>query len=289
MNAYLAAFISSLIWAAATQFYARIVTKTSVFRFNFYKSLIALVCFFIASLLIGQLVPSWEAMQWLLLSGFIGFAVADLFIFYSFAKNGPARTLIFSAFSPALIAVYSYSILQKTLPTNKMIGLSFLILCLIFLGFERKRRKGKISLRIALLAVIGINLEALGIVFTKKAFLVDPNLSSMTANLYRVIPAVIFLGLVNHFTKIKILMSDLSNKMKLSIVFSSFMGTFLALYLFLYAISKYNHPSIISAIASLAPLYASIYEHWRDKELPNKYFVGAMISMGVGVFILLYG
>jgi drug/metabolite transporter (DMT)-like permease len=288
MNAYLAAFISSLLWSVATQFYARIVAKTSVFRFNFYKSVFAFTCFFIVSLLMGRLFASWEAIQWLLLSGFLGFAIADLFIFYSFAKNGPARTLIFSAFSPALIAIYSYSILQKTLPINKILGLSFLILCLIFMGLERKRRKGKLSLRIALLAIIGINLEALGVVFTKKAFIIDPAMSSMTANFYRVIPAVIILGLVNHFTKTRIWISDLSNKMRFSIVFSAFLGTFLALYLYLYAISKYAHPAIIAGLGSLAPLYASIYEHWRDKEMPNKYFIGAMLSMGVGVFLLLY-
>ena len=289
MSAYLAVFISSLLWAIATQFYARIVSKTSVFRFNFYKSVLAFVCFFIAALLMEELLPSWEAIKWLLISGFLGFAVADLFIFYSFAKNGPARTLIFSAFSPALIAVYSYPILQKTLPTSKIVGLSFLILCLVFLGLERKRRKGKISLRIAMLAIIGINLEALGVVFTKKAFMVDADLGSMTANLYRVMPAVIILGLVNYFTKTKMWISDLSNKMRFSIIFSSFIGTFIALYLYLYAISNYAHPAIIAGLLSLAPIYASIYEHWRDKELPNRYFIGAMISMGLGVFLLLYG
>ncbi|MEI6080226.1 MAG: DMT family transporter [bacterium] len=288
MSAYVAVFLSSFLWAIATQFYAKIVTKITVFRFNLYKSIFALVCFFIAAVFIGHIAPPPGTLLWLLLSGFLGFALADLFIFYSFSKNGPARTLIFSAFEPALIAVYSYFIIHQTLPLNKVVGLFFLLLCLFFMAMERKRR-GSFSLRVAALALIGINIESIGVVLTKKAFMIAPDMSSMTANLYRVIPAVVLLGILNYFKGVKFGVGDLSKKMNMGILFSSFLGTFLALYFYLYAISKGGHPSIIAGLASLTPFYASIYEHWRDKKLPNKYFVLALCSMVIGVSILLYG
>jgi drug/metabolite transporter (DMT)-like permease len=287
MSAYLAVFLSSFLWAIATQFYAKIVNKLTVFRFNFYKSVFALICFFIAAFAIGKLAPPAGTLSWLLWSGFLGFALADLFIFYSFAKNGPARTLMLSAFEPSLIAIYSYFIIHQALPWNKAIGLLFLIMCLVFMAMERKKT-GTLSLKVAVLALIGINLEALGVVFTKKAFLIAPEMSSMTANFYRVMPAIVFLGALNCFKGIKFGIGDLSVKMKASIVFSAFLGTFLALYFYLYALSSDLHPSIIAGLASLAPFYASIYEHWRDKKFPNKYFVLAFCSMVVGVFILIY-
>ena len=287
MSAYVAVLLSSFLWAIATQFYAKIVGKITVFRFNMYKSIFAFVCFFISALFIGHILPPPGTLGWLLLSGFLGFALADLFIFYSFSKNGPARTLMLSAFEPSIIAIYSYFILHKTLPWNKAIGLLFLILCLIFMALERHRRRGTASIKVAILALIGINIEALGVVFTKKAFMVAPEMSSMTANLYRVIPALFFLGALNYFKGVKLGITDLSGKMKSSILFSAFIGTFLALYFYLYAISKVGHPSIIAGLGSLAPFYASIYEHWRDRKLPNKYFILALCSMIIGVFILL--
>jgi len=279
--------MSSLFWAISTQIYSKMVNKFSVYRFNLYKSLIALVCFFVASWSIGAITCPLNVWPWLLLSGFLGFMLADLFIFYSFAKNGPARTLMLAAFEPTIVAVYSYIILGITLPIGKVIGLFFLLLCLCFLGLERSRR-GSVSLKVAALTLVGINIEALGIVFTKKAFMLAPTLSPMTANLYRVLPAVILLPFLARFMGVKMGIGDISTKSKLSILSSSLLGTFMALYLYVYALSKYGHPSIIAALGSLAPIYASIYEHWRDKKYPNRYFIGAIASMAVGVLFLIF-
>ncbi len=288
MSAYLAVFISSLLWAISTQIYAKMVQKLTVYRFNFYKSIIAFACFFIVCIFTGNFYFPKQAMPYLLLSGFLGFTLADLFIFYSFSKNGPARTMIFSSFSPSIIAIYSYFILGKTLPSQKVVGLFFLLLCLLFIALERKNR-GNVSLRVALLAIIGINIEALGVVFTKKSFMVMPDLSPFTANLYRVGVAVIILGVVNSIKGVKFGIADLDFGTKGRVLSSTFLGTFLALYFYLYAISHYSHPSIIAGIGSLAPIYASIYEHCRDKKRPNRYFMGAIISMICGVLFLIFG
>lgn len=288
MSPFIAAFISSLFWAISTQVYSKMVNKLSVYRFNLYKSIIAIVCFSLASyFMAGTLLAPIETIPWLLLSGFLGFMLADLFIFYSFAKNGAARTLMLSAFAPSIIAVHSYFILGKTLPWGKVIGLIFLVTCLCFLGLERSKR-GRFSIKVAILAFIGINIEAVGVVLSKKCFMMAPELSSMTVNFYRVIPAVIILPFIVRFKNIKIGIGDLSPKTKFSILGSSLLGTFLALYFYLYAISNYGHPSIIAGLGSLAPIYASIYEHWKDKKYPNRYFIGAIASMIVGVLFLIF-
>ena len=288
MSPFVAALISSLFWAISTQVYSKMVNKLSVYRFNLYKSVIAIVCFSTASyFMTGTLrVPS-QTLPWLLVSGFLGFMLADLFIFYSFAKNGPARTLMLAAFAPSIIAIHSYFILGKTLPLGKVVGLIFLVICLCFIGLERSRR-GNVSIKVAILAFIGINIDALGLVLSKKAFMLAPEMSSMTANFYRVMPAVLILPFVVYFKNIKIGIGDLSSKTKFSVLSSSMLGTFLALYFYLYAVSHYGHPSIIAGLSSLAPIYASIYEHWRDKKYPNRYFVGAIVSMIVGVLFLIF-
>lgn len=288
MSPYVAVLISSLFWAISTQIYSKMVNKLSVYRFNLYKSLIALPCFFIASyFFVGTVTVPTQALPWLLLSGFFGFLLADLFIFYSFAKNGPARTLMLAAFEPSLVAILSYFILGKTLPLGKIIGLFFLITCICFVALERSK-KGTVSLKVAALALVGICIEALGVVLSKKSFMIAPEMNSMTANLYRVIPAVVCLPMINYFMGMRTGIGDLGSRIRMNILGSSLLGTFLALYFYLYAISHYSNPSIIAGLGSLAPIYASIYEHWRDKKLPNRYFIGAILSMAVGVFFLIF-
>jgi uncharacterized membrane protein len=192
-----------------------------------------------------------------------------------------------AAFEPSIVALLAYFILGMTLPLGKIIGLFFLLACLCFVALERSKR-GNVSLKVAALALVGICIEALGVVMTKKAFMIAPEMSSMTANLYRVMPAVVCLPLINYFMGVKMGIGGISNKTKMSILGSSLLGTFLALYFYLYAISHYGHPSIIAGLGSLAPIYASIYEHWRDKKLPNRYFIGAIVSMALGVFFLVF-
>ena len=287
MSAYLSVFISSILWAISTQFYSKMVNKLTVFRFNFYKNVIAFVCFFIAAYFMGSVIAPKQSIGWLMMSGFLGLGLADLFIFYSFAKNGPARTMMLSAFSPSIIAIHSYFILGKTLPVAKVMGLFFLLSCLFFVAMERKRR-GNVSLKIALLALVGVNLEALGVVFTKQAFMLAPELNSMTANLYRLLPAIVFLFIFNRIRGVKMEIGDIDKKTKTTVVASSIMGAFLALYFYLHAISKHGHPSIIAGLGSLAPIYASIYEHWRDKKRPNRYFIGSILSMIAGALLLIF-
>ena len=255
MSAYLAVFICCLLWAISTQFYANLVNRITLVRFNLYKSLIALVCFFVAAVSIGGLHAPIETLPWIFLSGLLGVGIADLLIFHSFAKMGPARTLMLWAFEPSLIAVYSYFILHKVLPLNKVVGLLFLIFCLIFMALEKKKA-GELTIRIVIIAFIGINIEALSFVFSKKAFMIAPEMSSMTVNLYRAMPAVVFLVALNYFKGLKFGIADLSAKIRLGVLSSVFMGNFLAIYLYLYAISRISHPSIVAGLASLTPFYA---------------------------------
>lgn len=285
--AYLATLASSMFWGFLSHGYASLIKILSVSRFNFYRCVVVFFCFLIAALSIGKIMIPKEAVIWLALSGSLVYFLSDLLTHYAISKNGPSRILILSAFVPSMVAIYSYFILDMTLSITKLIGLIFLILCLFFMALEKKRH-GTGSLLIIAIALIGLNIEAVGLVFTKKAFMVAPNMGPMTANLYRVVPAIVLLFFYNYLLGIKMRTDDLSLKYKGKILIIVILAGFIGLYLYLYAISHYDNPAVIAALANTAPIFASIYEHVKHKKLPNRYFVGSIISMIAGIVFLVF-
>ena len=72
----------------------------------------------------------------------------------------------------------------------------------------------------------------------------------------------------------------------LAMLFSSTIGTWLALFLWLKAIGLPGHPAVIAALGSLSPFYASIYEHTKSRSLPNRYFFCALLCMLLGIVLI---
>lgn len=284
--AYLATLVSSMMWGLWSHGYASMINKLGVSRFNLYRCIIVFVCFLISSVIIGQVFVSREAILWLVLSGSLVYFLSDLITHHALAKSGPSRILILSAFVPSMVAIYSYFLLNKTLPTDKLIGLIFLLLCLFFLALEKKRY-GSGSIWIFIIAIFGLNIEALGVVFIKKAFIVAPSMDLMSANLYRVVPAIILLLIYNYFRGIPIGIKGLSTKTKTTVLSAVFFAGFVGLYLYLYAISRCDNPAVIAALANTAPIFSSIYEHWRSKKLPNRYFIASILSMIAGLILII--
>lgn len=290
MTPYLIITCSSLLWVIATQFYAQIGRAIPIYRFNFYKTCIAFSLFLGGACLTGKLTVAPVALPYLLFSGLVGYAIADLFIFYGFAKVGPARTLMITAFEPSIIALYSYLFFSQNISLGKLGGVFMVLLCLYFLTLEKKKSKKiaeKETLQLFGFIVLGMLLEALGTSFSKQAFILDPNLTSMTANTYRLLPAFIVLPLVTYYFKDSLSIKGLSWSIRKKIIFSSIIGTWLALFLYLKAIGLPGHPAVIAALGSLSPFYASIYEHSKERSLPNRYFFCALVSMLIGISLII--
>ncbi len=291
MMPYILITTASLLWVVATQFYAKIGRAIPIYRFNFYKTCIAFTLFLTGALLSGKVWVKPEVLPYLIFSGLVGYALADLFIFYGFAKIGPARTLMITSFEPSLIALFTYIFFAQSITLGKMSGIFMVILCLYFLALEKKKSKEvfhKDDLKLLLWIFLGMNLEALGTTFSKQAFNLDPELTSTTANVYRLLPAFILLPLVNRYYKCSLSIKDLSFNLKRNIIFSSTIGTWLALLIYLKAIALPDHPAVIAALGSLSPFYASIYEHFKEKSLPNRYFFAALLCMLMGIFLIVF-
>lgn len=291
--AILAVLCSSFCWTISTQIFSHVGRQISIFRLNLYKSLFSF-SLFVMLVLITRPDPHFYYNLWLhnpkvilflLISGISGYALGDLFIFKSFAKMGAARTLMIQAFEPTMIAVYTYLITGLTLPSKKISGLLFLVLCLIFLSQDKKQRF-PFQWTTAALAFVGISLDSFGVVMSKMAFEAAPELTSGQANVVRIAIAIPVLALLTKGAGRPLSLTGITKRQITLLFIGSAIGTFLALLLYLYAISK-EQAAVIAGLGSLAPLYASTYEHIRDKIFPSKFFFLAVASMITGVILIL--
>lgn len=284
MGPYLSILLSTMLWSVASMMYATLGRNIGVRRLNFFKALFSLLFFLAATILWGSF--SWpREVVWLLLgSGFAGFALGDLFIFYGFSKMGAGRSLMLTAFAPLFVILWSRLLYGTIVEPRIFIGILALIFCLFFLSLE-KLKSFEIRPKVFLAVIFGISLESLGVVMSKHAFILAPTLDAFSANFFRISISLVFLTVLMKVKKVSVNPNDITRRdLKLTIL-SSFLGTFLALYFYLHALSQGEAP-VISALSNLAPIYASIFDHILEKRMPTKWFLLAIASMCCGLYFI---
>src|SRR5688500_12857333 len=78
------------------------------------------------TLTFGQPLPldaAGERWFWLGLSGFIGFALGDAFLFQSFVLVGPRLAMLMMALAPVLASILAAIFLQETLVLVELLGI----------------------------------------------------------------------------------------------------------------------------------------------------------------------
>lgn len=223
-----------------------------------------------------------------LISGLIGLAVADLFILQAFSNLGPSRTLMLFGFQPLIISFLNWLVFSQTLHANQLYAVVFLIGSLLIFSFESKRSTGTWNIYGLSFALIGVCLDAAGVILTRNGFNHSPELGMLNGHFIRCCGALIGFALIRiliskiHFVaKFK----TLNLKDKWLVIFGSFLGTFLSLCFYLTAI-KIGNISTISSVAITGPLFAGLLECLLQKKWPSKYLILATTCFIFGFYIL---
>lgn len=97
------------------------------------------------TLTFGQPLPldaAGERWFWLGLSGFIGFALGDAFLFQSFVMVGPRLAMLMMALAPVLAAILAAVFLQETLVPLELLGIGITLGGIIIVISERQAKNG---------------------------------------------------------------------------------------------------------------------------------------------------
>ncbi len=262
---------------------------------NRLKATVAFVCFVLVILLFQiDLTMAQRSFIYLVISGFVGLMIGDLFLFKAFAHLGSGRVLMIFGFQPLLLGAAAYYLFGETFSIYQLSALIFLVSCIFCFSLESFRDKGHWDLSGIFFALAGVGLDAAGLLLTKEAFDLTPDLSIFVANAIRAGTTVVAFFLVsfvplfhlNMHLKLWPRFVALSKRDRYFAVGASVLGTFLSLTFWLKAI-QIGHLPTISAIAGTSPLFATVFEIYRGRKKMTGYLAAALICFFCGFLILM--
>lgn len=220
---------------------------------------------------------------YLIISGIIGFFVADLFIFNAFVRIGARETLVILTTSPIFSALISWVILDERLTILQIIGILTTVFGVMWVIYEESRGSSKIKIQWnygVLIALAGALAQAVGMILAKKGL--EYNVHPISANFLRLISGLVAIAIfssirkefINDFRKLK----DL--KLLLLLIFAAFVGPVLGIILALYALS-WSPVGIVTTLMQISPVMLLPIDYFFFKK---KITPGAILGTIVAIF-----
>lgn len=264
-------------------------TKISSAWMNCAKALVAFILFAIYVLFIhGHISFSDTSAYLLIISGFIGLGIGDIFLLKAFSVLGPGRTLMLFGFQPIFLSIMGKVIFNQSIDPSKLFSIIFFVACLFTLSLETFRKDKHWGVKGMAIAMLGVILDSSGVLITRYAFDLSPQISAMQGNMYRCFGALSFFVILSLFKPFKFASSyfKLSLKEKILIIGGSILGTFLSLSLYLKALQT-AHLGQLSGINITSTLFSNIFEVVFFKKKPSLYLGIAFVFFGIGMYFLI--
>lgn len=285
---YALAIGANLAFSTASMIFSIFAKRFSSMWINQIKVVIAFCAFLIAMLITGQMTPvGTQSTLLLLLSGVAGLCIGDIFLFRAFATLGAGRSLVLYSFQPLLLGVYGYFFLNQIFSTNQTLAVICMIVCVFIFMLERNNLTGNWDLRSFMWAFVGIMLDSVGVMLTRSAYELTPNLETFQVNVIRCFGAIVGFILLKP-KSYPLVVRDIINlkgKDQLILVTSAVCGCFLSLSLYLAAL-KYAHVGTLTAISITGPVWVAILECFYYRRLPNFYLISAFSFFLAGFYLM---
>ena len=279
---------ANLAYSSASLIYSLYAKRFSSIWINQIKVLTAFVAFSMA-MLIGQRFVSLShpSLGFLLLSGFSGLCLGDIFIFRAFRTLGASRSLIIYSFQPLLLSIYGYIFLKQILRPQDLLAFLSMVTCVFIFMLERNKNTGSWDIKSFLWAFLGICLDAIGIILTRTAYDAQPELETFQVNTVRCLGAIagfILLSPRGYFHVFKDL-KNLKYREQSLVITSSFIGCFLSLTMYLAAL-KHAHVGMLTSIAITGPVWVSLLECIYERKAPSRFLLGAFSFFIFGFYLM---
>lgn len=294
-SAYFLALTAATLFSGASVIFAQYSVSHSSLWMNYIKNLVAGLCFLFAA---GLSIFFWgedilsvttASLAFLLVSGALGLAIGDFFLFKAYARLGSARTIMIFSFSPLFLSIEGFLFFGQSLSAKQGVALFFMMACAWTLSLERFRSHGTWEWKGILFAVLGVALDNAGVVLSRFAFDQSPALSPFSANAIRCVGAALPLYIGIRLAGVRGMgqLFELPRRQLGLVVFASFMGTFLSLSCWLTAL-KIGHIGSLAGVGSFNPVAASLWEWLLLRKRPTPLLILALLLFLIGFFTLIY-
>lgn len=280
---------STLAFSASSLVFAEFSSRVSVLWMNGFKATIAFLLLCITLPLFGGWhKPEPIVIAYFFASGLIGLNIADLFLLNAFTKLGAARTLMLYGFQPLIIGLGAMMFFNQPLNPMKLIAVACMMACLFILSLEHYRTHRKWAIAGLLIALMGITLDAVGVLITRKAFETTAALTPVEGHFYRCIGALAGFAVMSIFRPLPLIegFTRWPKRERILILAASFGGTYLSLLLYLHAV-KFGHLASIAGITITGPMFATAIECVTKRKFPSKYLILAFGFFVAGFYVLL--
>jgi drug/metabolite transporter (DMT)-like permease len=240
-----------------------------------------------------------ERWFWLGISGIVGLAISDLFLFQTYITLGPRLGLLFLSLSPAIASLLAWLILGETLSIGTILGIMLTLTGIAWVAMESSNHRNPsqgISGQIVqhmnwkgiLSGTIAATGQALGVVLAKNGL--KDNFPALSGNVIRMTVAFVALWLVTIFqgqVLSTIQQANHEHSGMMYILGGAIFGPLIGVSLSLFAIQNTNI-GIASTIIALPPVFLLPIGYFIFKEhISWQAIAGTMLAV-VGVGLLFW-
>ncbi len=289
----IAGIATSFFYAINAVFITNAAQKVGSVISNRTRIVFALIYLIIINLILFHQPLPFDAASnrwtWLSLSGIIGLALGDAFLFQSYLSVGPRLGMLLLSLSPIISALEAWAFFGETLRAGQILGIVLTLAGIIWVILEQGNGKTQISRNSLIGIMFGILsaiFQATGFVFSKQGMYGD--FSPFQGNAIRMLAAALALWIFTAFQKevgktFSALKENPTAFKQLAI--AALIGPVLGVSSSLLAVQR-AEVGVASTLTSLSPIFMIPVSHYIFKEkLGWQAIAGTLLAM-VGVAIL---
>ena len=289
-----AALLTAISWTFGALAFESACKKAGSLAVNWIRLvmgffLLSIFCLFYRGLFL-PIDASAHTWFWLSLSGIIGFAIGDLFLFQAFIEVGSRISMLIMASVPPMTALIGWGIMGETLSNKGSIGMVLTITGIALVVLERKTEQRQVRfshpVRGIVIAFGGALGQSVGLVFSKYGM---GSYDAFAATQIRIISGTAgFTVIIMILRKWKRIHEALANKYAMKpTTAGAFLGPFIGVSLSLFAI-QHTTTGIASTIMAIVPVLIIPPAVILFKEkVTVKEIIGAVIAVsGVSVLFI---
>lgn len=293
----IAALITAVCWSFTSIFFNNASRLIGSVRVNRLRLLVASAILVVAHwIVLGSPIPvgaSNERWLWLGLSGIIGLALGDAFLFQAYVFIGARLTTVIMALDPVFSALIAWLWLGEKLSLIEIAGIVITIFGVGWVVMEQRNGQGRHSRKDQILGILcGIGSvlgQAVGFVLSKKGL--EGNFSPLSGVLIRILVATFVMWVLAMFSgKIKDTWDGFKDRTAMkNILAGSIVGPSLGVWLSMVAVQLIPVGIASTLMATRPVMLLPLSKIFYNEKISLRAIIGTIIALFGVTLIFLFG